>query len=213
MRLEASLQVTLGLQSAQGPSHLSPCSLNNITVATCIHTCTCKLTCECVHTNTHAYVCPYVHTHTCAHTHTHIIRPTVKVAESPRHISSPHQPLPHATLDHIQWECLPRWSAVSESPFDLGKCCFEAVPFTVESYLSFRACKLTALNARASKRGEITAVFPSGPQTSFQIRVFHCFPQAEHRASLSISSTCGILERVYTEHNTRLKPTYEGWGA
>ena len=138
MRPEASLQATPGFQSAQGPSHFSPCSLNNITVATHIHACTCKPTCEHLCTYTHMYIRVHVHTYT----HTHILRPMAKV-ESTRPISSPCQPLPDASLDHIQRECLPRWPAVSEPPFDLEEHFSEVVSFTAESHLSFRTCKLT----------------------------------------------------------------------
>lgn len=150
MRPEASLQVTLGFQSAEGPSHLSPCSLT-ASLEPHVDTRAHASSHVSVYMQTHMHMCirMYMYIHT--YLHTHILRPTVKAAESPRHVSSPHQPLPHASLDHIQQECLPRWSAVSESPFDLGKCCFEAVPFTVESYLSFRACKLTCFERQSFK--------------------------------------------------------------
>ena len=110
----------------------------------------------------HAYVC----TCTCAHaayTHTDILRPMVKAAEPTRHVSS-----------HISLSLMPQWTTSSGSAFLAGQR-FQSRPLIWESIalkwsrsLQSLICPLElvsrpALNGRASKRGEITAVFPSGP--------------------------------------------------
>ena len=111
----------------------------------------------------HAYVCTCTRAHV-AYTHTHTF------SDPWSRLRSQLGMFPA----HISLSLMPHWTTFSRSAFLAGQR-FQSRPLIWESIalkwsrsLQSLICPLElvsrpALNGRASKRGEITAVFPSGP--------------------------------------------------